>query len=143
MLIGCPKCKAKNRLPTDGGADQLGHPVCASCENYLFPDNFESETNSSSTAQIGIVYILKHIKGQNVKVGETKSNSADRLRDYSKAHSLEGFRWQEDYKVPLKARQDVEKRAHNILKSQDFGMSFGTAREIFARTPETFWQKLP
>ena len=136
MITSCPKCKAKNRLPTDGDADQLGRPVCASCGYYLFSDNFESETNSSSTTQIGIVYIHKHIKGQNVKVGETKSNSADRLRDYSKAHSLEGFIRHKDYEVPLKARQDVEKRAHNILKSQGFGMSFGTAREIFACTPE-------
>jgi len=136
MIRACPNCNAKNRLPTDGDANQLGRPVCASCGNHLFPENHENETNSSSTTQIGIVYIHKHIKGQNVKVGETKSNSADRLRDYSKAHSLEGFIWHKDYEVPLKARQDVEKRAHNILKSQDFGMSFGTAREIFACTPE-------
>ena len=136
MIRACPNCKAKNQLPTDSDPDQLGHSTCASCGNYLFPDNFESETNSSSTAQIGIVYIHKHIKGQNVKVGETKSNSADRLRDYSKTHSLEGFIWHKDYEVPLKARQDIEKRAHNILKSQDFGMSFGSAREIFAGTPE-------
>ena len=93
MIRDCPECKAKNRLPTDGDVNQLGRPVCASCGNYLFPENSESETNSSSTTQIGIVYIHKHIKGQNVKVGETKSNSADRLRDYSKAHSLEGFIW--------------------------------------------------
>ena len=46
MIRACPNCNAKNRLPTDGDADQLGRPVCASCGNYLFPDNFENETNN-------------------------------------------------------------------------------------------------
>ena len=137
MIRACPKCKAKNRLPTDGDADQLGRPVCASCGYYLFPDNFESETNSSSTAEFGTVYIHKHIKGQNVKVGETKnSNSEDRRIDYANKHKTEGFEPHKDYPVFLHARQDIEKRAHKILRSQGYGMSFGTAREIFACTPE-------
>ncbi len=137
MIIGCPKCKAKNRLPTNGDADQLGRPVCASCRNYLFPENFENETNSSSTAEFGTVYIHKHVKGQNVKVGETKnSNSEDRRIDYANKHKTEGFEPHKDYPVFLHARQDIEKRAHKILRSQGYGMSFGTAREIFACTPE-------
>ena len=58
------------------------------------------------------------------------------MRDYSKVHSLKGFTWHKDYEVPLKARQDIEKRAHKILELQGFGMSFGSAKEIFACTPE-------
>ena len=88
-------------------------------------------------SELGIVYIFKHRKGQNVKVGETKTSSADRLKDYSKAHSLEGFVWHKDYEVPLNARQDVERRAHKIFKSQGFGLSFGNAREVFACTPKS------
>ena len=137
MIRACPKCKAKNRLPTDGNVNQLGRPVCASCGNYLFPENSESETNSFQTAEFGTVYIHKHVKGQNVKVGETKnSNSEDRRRDYAKVHQTEGFEPHKDYPVLVGARQDIEKRAHKILRSQGYGMSFGTAREIFACTPD-------
>ena len=135
MIRVCPNCKRQNRLPTEGCPDPRP-PVCASCRSTLFPNKFKSHTNSSSTSQFGIVYILKHIKGQVVKVGETKVNSADRLRDYSKAHSLKGFIRHKDYQVPLKSRQDVEKRAHIILESQGFDMSFGSAKEIFACTPK-------
>ncbi|MDA9346564.1 GIY-YIG nuclease family protein [bacterium] len=137
MIRACPKCKAKNRLPTDGDVNQLGRPVCASCGNYLFPENFENETDSFQTVEFGTVYIHKHVKGQNVKVGETKnSNSEDRRRDYAKVHQTEGFEPHKDYPVLVGARQDIEKRAHKILRSQGYGMSFGTAREIFACTPE-------
>lgn len=137
MIRACPKCKAKNRLPTDGDVNQLGRPVCASCGNHLFPENFENETNSFQTVEFGTVYIHKHVKGQNVKVGETKnSNSEDRRRDYAKVHQTEGFEPHKDYPVLVGARQDIEKRAHKILRSQGYGMSFGTAREIFACTPE-------
>ena len=125
-----------NPIEIEGEPSFLRKQKCSACGSALFPDEFESQTIKSSDSEIGIVYILIHVKGQNVKVGETKSNSADRLRDYSKVHSLKGFTWHKDYEVPLKARQDIEKRAHKILEAQGFGMSFGSAKEIFACTPE-------
>ena len=85
---------------------------------------------------IGFVYILKHSTGNLVKVGETKVSSAKRLADYMREHSLVNFEHHADFEVPLEARQDIEKKAHAILKSQGFETSFGNAREIFACTPE-------
>jgi hypothetical protein len=87
-------------------------------------------------ADIGIVYILKHSTGNLVKVGETRVSSAKRLAAYMKEHSLVNFEHHADFKVPLDARRDIEKKAHAILKSQGFETSFGDAREIFACTPE-------
>jgi hypothetical protein len=132
MIRACPNCNAKNRLPTDGDANQLGRPVCASCGNHLFPENHENETNSFQTGEIGYIYILARKSGKIVKVGETSRDPSKRHKEYVAEYKLrdfELFRW---FKVPLNARKDIEKLAHQKLQHLRLSLlEQGGAREIF------------
>ena len=132
MIRACPKCKAKNRLPTDGNVNQLGRPVCASCGNYLFPENSESETNSFQTGEIGYIYILARKSGKIVKVGETSRDPSKRHKEYVAEYKLRDFELFETFEVPLNARKDIEKLAHQKLQHLRLSLlEQGGAREIF------------
>ncbi|MDC0425091.1 GIY-YIG nuclease family protein [bacterium] len=133
MIRACPNCNAKNRLPTDGDANQLGRPVCASCGNYLFPENSENETNSFQTGEIGHIYILAHKSGKIVKVGETSRDPSKRHKEYVAEYKLRDFELFRTFKVPLNARKDIEKLAHQKLQHLRLSLlEQGGAREIFA-----------
>ena len=86
-------------------------------------------------ADQGIIYIFKHKIGQNVKVGETSISAEERLKDYTRKHKLEGFEFHKQYEVPLKARKQIEKIAHDKLQKWSLFKSKGP-REIFACTPK-------
>ena len=132
MIRACPKCKAKNRLPTDGNVNQLGRPVCASCGNYLFPENSESETNSFQTGEIGYIYILARKSGKIVKVGETSRDPSKRHKEYVAEYKLRDFELFRTFEVPLNARKDIEKLAHQKLQHLRLSLlEQGGAREIF------------
>ena len=132
MIRDCPECKAKNRLPTDGNVNQLGRPVCARCGNYLFPENSESETNSFQTGEIGYIYILARKSGKIVKVGETSRDPSKRHKEYVAEYKLRDFELFETFEVPLNARKDIEKLAHQKLQHLRLSLlEQGGAREIF------------
>ena len=132
MIRACPNCNAKNRLPTDGDANQLGRPVCASCGNYLFPENSESETNSFQTGEIGYIYILARKSGKIVKVGETSRDPSKRHKEYVAEYKLRDFELFRTFEVPLNARKDIEKLAHQKLQHLRLSLlEQGGAREIF------------
>ena len=65
MIRACPNCNAKNQLPTDGDANQLGRPVCASCGNHLFPENHENETSKQTTIATARNDFEKHFTLEN------------------------------------------------------------------------------
>lgn len=83
-------------------------------------------------AEIGFIYILEHDAGNMVKVGETSRSPKLRGNEYIKQYQLKNFTLKKEYKVPLNARRDVEKRAHKKLdKFQLSSAATGGAREIF------------
>ena len=82
-------------------------------------------------SKVGVVYIFKHRSGNTVKVGETKVSATERLRSYTREYELEGFSLHQEYEVPLRARKDVEKIAHQKLRKYRLS-GIGGAREIFA-----------
>ena len=83
-------------------------------------------------AEIGFIYILEHDAGNMVKVGETSRDPKLRGDEYIKQYQLKNFTLKKEYKVPLNARRDVEKRAHKKLdKFQLSSAATGGAREIF------------
>lgn len=81
---------------------------------------------------MGFIYILEHDAGNMVKVGETSRDPKLRGDEYIKQYQLKNFTLKKEYKVPLNARRDVEKRAHKKLdKFQLSSAATGGAREIF------------
>ena len=83
-------------------------------------------------AEIGFIYILEHDAGNMVKVGETSRDPKLRGDEYIKQYQIKNFTLKKEYKVPLNARKDVEKRAHKKLdKFQLSSAATGGAREIF------------
>ena len=132
MIKVCIHCSAKNRVPDHPHPDRLGQPVCARCGKYLFPHNFESETISSSTGEIGYIYILARKSGKIVKVGETSRDPSKRQKEYVAEYKLVGFDLFREFKVPLNARKDIEKLAHQKLQHLRLSLlEKGGAREIF------------
>lgn len=78
----------------------------------------------------GIIYILANKNGQIVKVGETKGNPKHRERDYIKEYDLKDFSLFKTFKVPVLARKEIEKIAHQKLKTHQVSGIAG-ARELF------------
>ena len=88
-------------------------------------------------SELGKIYILVHRSGTTVKVGETMRDPRDRLKDYKKRHDLDGFEFHSEYPVPLKARKEIEKLAHQTLTKKYKISGIGGAREIFSCDVET------
>ena len=87
-------------------------------------------------AEIGFIYILEHDAGNMVKVGETSRDPKLRGDEYIKQYQLKNFTLKKEYKVPLNARRDVEKRAHkngNYVLKKTFCFN-GLCRAVNFRT---------
>jgi len=51
LIRVCPKCNAKNALPTEGDPKSFGNPKCAKCGSYLFPKlDQKNKHDTKSTA---------------------------------------------------------------------------------------------
>ena len=91
-----------------------------------------NEVVENSTSEIGYIYILARKSGKIVKVGETSRDPSKRHKEYVAEYKLRDFELFRTFEVPLNARKDIEKLAHQKLQHLRLSLlEQGGAREIF------------
>jgi len=98
----------------------------------LFPLAYDSSSMDISTSDVGSIYILARDSGNIVKVGETSRDPKIRGSEYIAEYKLVGFSFYKSFSVPMEARKDIEKIAHQKLSNKRLSWdNTSGAREIF------------
>lgn len=104
-------------------------------EASLFPLLYNEDPDDFSGIENGSIYILARDSGNIVKVGETSRDPRTRSHEYITEYKLVGFNFHKAYSVPMEARKEIERAAHEKLKHRRLSWDDTTgAREIFECT---------